>query len=251
MQSHGVRGSRWTLVLMLLVCMWPSVSHAEPGNWSQRTARLLPAGRAEFLLLGPSRYAFQERVELGISLGAFFVLPNMQLKVALPNQGAWAMATRHRVFAPGVLINVLEGRRPAQVPWRVVLDSDLLMTRKVHDGWVTAQFGGTWLACCDRGELDPPPQRLLQPRVPTTQGKLDAAVRAGVLWRRFMGREGWFVEGEGQVHVVPAVRTTWLEIDAAVGLERRHVFVQFGARSSYDGQELVTLPRLEFGVAIE
>ncbi len=246
---------RWwvCICLFLLVNFLPALVFADVGNWSQRTARLLPAGRLEFLLFGPSRYAFQERVELGVSILPLFAVPNAQLKVAWSTpQRPWALATRHRLYAPGVLGDVLEGRPVGTSPrLRLVADTDLLMTRALRDGWVTMQLGVVGAICCGQDDWSEPTQALMRPRVPTSDADADVVTRGGAILRHFIGRKGWFVEGEGQVHLMPSARSTWLELDAAVGLERRHLFVQFGGRSSFDGTQLSTTPRFELGFALE
>lgn len=242
----------------------PVCAFAGPGYWTQESAHLLPGGRGELMLIGPSRYAFRERVELGVGLFAFAALPNAQLKWALPDQPErggrqWSVAVRHRVLLPGLIYQLTTAEAPLGASsWLdvVAFDTDMMMTRLVPDGLWSVHVGGV-LALYGASSGAPPYLQEGSPLLLWHRAPLGAAarsgwgVRGGVSRRQYMGRDGWFVQGEGALHLFPSLRQVGLELDARVGLERRHLFLAFGARTASDGARFETLPVVEFGVAFE
>ena len=242
--------------VFILLCFCSS-AWAQPGYWTQNTARVLPAKRGEVMLLGASRYAYRERVEMGASLFAFAVLPNVQLKWALLDQpdaeleGGWAVAFRNRVFLPGQMYSFL-GESTASTPWsaQVAVDGDMLMTWGRGGQLITMRMGGVWsYRRADSATTQLP--WFLWHRAPVRDDERSVwMVRGGASLRQHVGREGWFVQADGDIHLLPETRYTGLELGWSVGVERRHLFAQFGGRSMYDGA-LSTMPVLEFGVALE
>lgn len=257
------------LVVVTFLAVWtlPSLVLAGPGYWTQRGAQILPQGRGELMVLGPSRYAVSERTEVGVGLFSFAALPNVQLKWAWADQVVedgrdtpWSVAWRHRVLLPGFLYELTTAQAPAGVSsWLdvVVGDTDVVMTRVVEDGvWdvcvggVAAMYTSSWGGAPATFQEEAP--LLLWHRAPITENsRFGWGARGRVSRRQYMGRQGWFVHGEGALHIFPVARQVGVELDARVGLERRHFFLEFGARTAGDGVHFETLPLVEFGVAFE
>lgn len=243
-------------MLLIVVLASEGRALAGVGNWSQQSARLLPAGRGELLLFGPSRYAYQERFELGLSLFGVLLFPNLSLKVALPGGERWDLATRHRVFLPDTLLALAQDA-PLQTSreWLTVLDSDLLMTRSDRGGWTTYQVGVITAGCakspCERSlSLLESASPFLSARAPL---RTHFAARAGLVRRQYVGREGGMIEVDARVHVHP-LREAWgsAELGVTAGVERRHWLVQLGGRVARTSSgEWGWLPMVELGLALE
>lgn len=116
-------------------------AHTEPrihSRWSDRSALTIPAERLELGVLSASSYAPSKRVQLDAHAATFFVLPHLSAKLRWFDETPWTLSTRHQLTLPTPFLDLVAregslGLLPPDhdVPWAAMLDSELLLTRRM------------------------------------------------------------------------------------------------------------------------
>jgi hypothetical protein len=140
--------SRLSLLAFALCSLASSAASAQHMVGFEETAYLVPTGRTEIGLIGPTRYALTDSDELSTSLLANIALPNIALKHSWGKFGPWWLSTKHTLSYPTLLF--VQGSRegtggifPATTDAPIIfsLDTQLLITRKIGQQHLTWDVG--------------------------------------------------------------------------------------------------------------
>ncbi len=111
---------------------------AENKNWTEDQANLLPQGRWETGLFSQLRYGVTDNIELQTHPLAFFMIPNLAAKIALPVQGNWNIASKHSLHVPTYLLRAISnegtgGVLPlnSEIPFMVSMGTGLVATTQI------------------------------------------------------------------------------------------------------------------------
>lgn len=97
------------IIILLLVhaCIQIIVGQSYTKNWSEGTAFTLPENRFEVGIFHPLRYGLTSCAEVSIHTLAFFVMPNLSVKLNQYAHDKVVVASRHSVLYPTWLLQLI------------------------------------------------------------------------------------------------------------------------------------------------
>lgn len=185
----------WTVFVLVALVSWslPAFAQETKPLWSTDTAFTAPAGRLEFGLFSPTRYALGDKVELQTNLFLNAALPNLSAQVQWGSAAGWTFGTRHTLRYMTVLFNRLAvegtgGILPANIkpPQMVELDNDVRASKSLNEDHIlTVNLGVSYIprftdGVTPSGSLPVVDFPFLYPRLAAASG--GATLRAGAAW---------------------------------------------------------------------
>ena len=151
-----------TVCILLVAAISPTGrSVAKTAQWSAGTAFPVQRGRFEFGLFQPATYGLSESLELSTHLLPNIFMPNMGIKWSHGSTGPYHWATRHSIYYPTRLLNLVakEGiggliSPEFTMPDMIAVHNELLVTRVWDPRFMTTAKLGITLAL-GSGDLDP------------------------------------------------------------------------------------------------
>jgi len=150
------------LFLLITPCtVTGQLPEIEDGIWSSGTAFPVQAGRLEFGIFMPAAYGLSESLELTTHLLPNIYMPNAGLKWSHGSVGPYQWATRHSIYYPTPLLNLVakEGiggliSPEFTIPDMLAVHNEMMLTRAWDPHLLTTLKLGVTVAF-GSGDLDP------------------------------------------------------------------------------------------------
>ncbi|PIS27791.1 MAG: hypothetical protein COT43_08670 [Candidatus Marinimicrobia bacterium CG08_land_8_20_14_0_20_45_22] len=135
-------------LITLLLLIWSAglgeSATADESFWVRESAFLLQRGRIEKGIFQPLIYGFSENLEFSTHALAFFVMPNLSIKLSHQNVGNWRFASTHGLIYPTPLLRLISREGTGgiispefSIPHLIGISNGVLVSRQFQSELIT------------------------------------------------------------------------------------------------------------------